>query len=126
MNMSQHANAHSPASTQLDPRQIAMLRVLRKGTLLPQLLCTYREQVIEQVHALRVALDCADHATARLVSHTLKSASFSVGAKQVGELCALIERQAINEDGAHSARMMVELQSCLDALLPEIDGYLTP
>lgn len=124
--MSQHANHLSPVLSQLDAQQIAMLRGLRKGTLLPQLLSTYRDQVTKQVHELRVALDRADHATARLVSHTLKSASFSVGAKYVGELCAQIEAQAIKQDSSHSMRLMIELQSCLDALLPEIDGYLAP
>jgi HPt (histidine-containing phosphotransfer) domain-containing protein len=119
-------NAEAMPGSQLDPQQIAMLRTLRNGALLPQLLRTYRDQVTKQVAELRAAVDRLDHATLRIVAHTLKSASFSVGANRVGELCTDLEAHAIKQTLAHCAGQITALEVGLVDLLTEIDGYLTP
>lgn len=118
------ASANNAPQAQLDPRQIAMLRSLRQGTLLPQLLRTYRDQVTQQIHELRTAIDMQDHATTRIVAHTLKSASFSVGARHIGELCTQLERHATNQQSSGNTQLIVELETCLANLLPEIAEYL--
>jgi HPt (histidine-containing phosphotransfer) domain-containing protein len=124
MNLPKLATGAIPDS-QLDPQQLAMLRTLRNGTLLPQLLRTYRDQVTRQVGELRAAADRLDHATVRIVAHTLKSASFSVGANRIGELCATIEADAIKLNLEHCAQLILALEKALADLLPEVEGYLT-
>lgn len=119
-------NTHSVATIapQLDAQQIALLKSLRNGALLPQLLRTYREQATRQITELRTAIDSADHAVTNIIAHTLKSASFSIGAKCMGELCAQIESNARNQQAANNAQLGAELIQCFDALQPELDAYI--
>lgn len=112
--------------TQLDPQQIALLRGLRKGTLLPQLLRTYREQAVRQIEDLRTAAATDDAETVRLIAHTLKSASFSIGANGIGELCGQLETNARAGQMGSNATLCGELVERFTALSTEIEQYLTP
>jgi histidine phosphotransfer protein HptB len=110
---------------QLDKQQIALLRTLRNGALLPQLLRTYRDQASKQIDDLQNAISIADHKTAGLIAHTLKSASLSIGAKRIGELCAGIESNARQQQLGDSETLCLELAQRYGALLPEIEQHLT-
>lgn len=76
---------------QLDAERIALLGKLRGGALLPQLLQTFRDQSTQQIAQIEAASAANDLETIRRIAHTMKSASFSVGANKLGELCGRIE-----------------------------------
>jgi HPt (histidine-containing phosphotransfer) domain-containing protein len=116
----------SEFSKQLDPQQILLLRGLRKGTLLPQLLRTYRAQATIQIEDLRAAAAREDAEAVRIIAHTLKSASFSVGANGIGELCAQLETNARTKQLGGNAALYGELVERFTALVSEMEQYLTP
>ncbi len=124
MSLPESANAVT-TDCQLDPQQITLLRGLRKGALLPMLLRTYRDQAAKQIGEINSAVFGNDHAAANVAAHTLKSASFSVGANRIGELCARIEVDARQQALNDSAPLCGELERCFAALLPELEQYLT-
>lgn len=126
MSTSQASLAPSNATPELDPEQIAMLRGLRKGALLPQLLRTYREQAPQQLAAIAAAQSAGDVAAAGSVAHSLKSASYSIGAKRLGDLCAAIEAAARGGDVAGVASGCSGLGAAWALLQPEIEGLLSP
>jgi len=111
---------------QLDPQQIALLVGLRNGTLLPQLLRTYREQATTQIADLRAATANEDADAMSRIAHTLKSASFSIGANAIGELCTQLENNARRHQLGCNTALCGELAERFMALLSEIEPYLTP
>lgn len=114
-----------PAS-QFDAAQIAVLRSLRGGALLPQLLKVYRDEARQQLAKLAAAATAADLAALRSVSHTLKSSSFSVGAKRVGELCAALEtgvRSQTLADGG--TQLTAQIAAAYESLLPELEQLIS-
>jgi two-component system, sensor histidine kinase and response regulator len=124
--MSRSTSAATPAhSNQLDPQQIALLRGMRGGTLLPELLRTYRGQATKQITELEMAANNADADAVRLIAHTLKSASFSVGATGIGELCAQLEQNARTNRLDANAALYGELVERFASLVAEIEHYET-
>lgn len=125
MNNSVSATA-ALVSSQLDPQQIALLRGLRKGTLLPVLLRTYRDQAAAHIEDLRSAAAKQDADAVRLIAHTLKSASYSVGATGIGDLCEQLETNARNHQMNANATLFGELVERFSALVPEMETHLAP
>jgi HPt (histidine-containing phosphotransfer) domain-containing protein len=111
---------------QLDPQQVAMLRGLRKGALLPQLLRTYSEQVPQQLAGMAAAAAAGDLASLGGVAHSLKSASYSIGATRMGDLCAAIETAARHGDNSQGPVRCAALSAAWDCLRPELEGHLAP
>ena len=112
--------------SEFDAEQIAVLRSLRGGALLPQLLKVYRDEARQQLQKLAAAVSAADATTLRNISHTLKSSSFSVGAKRVGELCATLEAGVRNESLADGgARLTAQITAAYESLLPELEQLVT-
>ncbi len=118
------ASAGTAATTELDPQQIAMLRGLRKGSLLPVLLRTYRDQLPPQLSSMATAATAGDLATLGAVAHSLKSASYSIGANRMGDLCTAIEAGARQGDPAAGPRQCAALSDAWARLRPELEGYL--
>jgi HPt (histidine-containing phosphotransfer) domain-containing protein len=110
--------------SQLDGQQLALLRGLRGGTLLPELLRTYRDQALQQIEAIRNSLQSGDTAAAVSIAHSLKSASFSIGANCLGDLCAELEASAPDAPAANRMRLATELSARYDTLLPELARLL--
>ena len=109
---------------ELDPEQIAMLRSLRKGALLPQLLRTYRDQAPQQFAAMHAALAAGDIAALGGVAHSLKSASYSIGAKRIGDLCAALEASARSGDGSMGLLSAMDLVIAMPvSWLPLVADY---
>ena len=119
-------SAAGNGTPELDPEQIAMLRGLRKGALLPQLLRTYREQAPQQFAAMHAALAAGDIAALGGVAHSLKSASYSVGAKRIGDICAALETAARAGDGSEAPQRLVLLAEAWERVQPEMDALLPP
>jgi HPt (histidine-containing phosphotransfer) domain-containing protein len=114
------------SASEFDAAQIAVLRSLRGGALLPQLLKVYRDEARRQLAELATAVTAADPATLRSVSHTLKSSSFSVGAKRVGELCAALETgvrsQTLTDGGT---LLTTQIAAAYESLLPELEQLIS-
>ena len=118
------ATAETPSTTELDPQQIAMLRGLRKGSLLPRLLRTYRDQLPPQLASMAAAAATGDLVTLGAVAHSLKSASYSIGATRMGDLCTAIEAGARQGDDAAGPQQCAALSDAWARLRPELEGYL--
>jgi HPt (histidine-containing phosphotransfer) domain-containing protein len=121
-----HGVADTGAAPELDAQQIAMLRGLRKGALLPLLLRTYRDQMPKQLADMTAAAAAADVATLGGIAHSLKSSSYSIGATRLGDLCAALETAARQGDNADGPRRCSELAAAWERLRPELEGYLAP
>ncbi len=121
--VTQTASSNS-MTVQLDPAQISMLRGLRNGALLPQLLRTYRDQSGALVTAIGTATANGDASALLFAAHTLKSASFSIGARRMGELCTSLEAAGRADDLSATALLCTELEKRFAALTTEIEQYL--
>ena len=125
MNATSTALAGTPDDApQLDPEQIAMLRGLRKGALLPQLLRTYRDQLPQQLAGMNAAVAAGDLATLGGIAHSLKSASYSIGAKRIGDLCAAIETAVRRGEAGEATQHCGLLADAWARLQPELEGHL--
>jgi HPt (histidine-containing phosphotransfer) domain-containing protein len=84
----------SPQAFQLDPAALARLRELDptgESQLLTRVLRAFQTSVARLMPQLEAARRVGDRATIRLVAHTLKSSSASVGALELSKLCAQVE-----------------------------------
>lgn len=108
-------------AAQLDAERLALLRTLRGGALLPQLLRTYIHEAARQVAALHAAAASGDTRALASHAHGLKSASFNVGASEMGELCARMEGAGREGDLPRAARLVTALADAFARLLPELE-----
>ncbi len=106
---------------QLDAQQITLLQSLREGALLPELLRSYCDQWPTQFSTLTSAASCGDTATLQSAAHSLKSASFSIGASRIGEVCARLEATARSGDMSTATELCEELAQHFAALRLEIE-----
>lgn len=93
------ATPGSAAGAVLDPQALATLRELDptgNSRLMQRVMTTYRASLARLLGQLTLARDRNDTASLRLVTHTLKSSSASVGALKLSTLCAAAE-QAVRE-----------------------------
>lgn len=105
----------------LDQDQLSTLRMLRNGQLLGSLIRTYKMQTNQQLLDMHSALDAADTATIAAVAHSLKSASFSLGATRMGQLSTALESAAMQCDIEQCTGLIMALQESYGSLLPELD-----
>jgi len=108
------------SETQLDAEQVATLRMLRNGQLLSGLIRTYRSQTQQQLLDIHAALEMRDAAGVASIAHSLKSASFSLGATRMGQLSTALESAAMQRDLDQCDVIAVALQESYGALLPEL------
>lgn len=105
----------TPAATVLDAQALANLAQLDPtgaNQLLPRILATYQASLARLLSQLAHARQQSDAATLRLVTHTLKSSSASVGALVLSALCGDAE-QVIRDD------QLDQLPPMLDHLVAE-------
>ncbi len=109
------ADGLAPAETVLDPHALSNLAQLDPtgaNRLVQRVLTTYRSSMARLLAQFSHARAQQDLAALKLVSHTLKSSSASVGAVQLSALCAEAERHL--RDGETAG-----LDALLDQLLLE-------
>jgi len=100
--------ADSPAAV-LDPVALARLEELdptRANDLLGRVLKAFQSSAARLMPQLDTARHAGDHATVRLVAHTLKSSSASIGALALSALCADIERLLRAGDNAAAGALL--------------------
>jgi HPt (histidine-containing phosphotransfer) domain-containing protein len=105
----------------LDQAQLSTLRMLRNGQLLGGLIRTYRSQTHQQLLEIHSALDAGDTAAIAAIAHSMKSASFSLGATRMGQLSTALESAAMQCDVAQCTGLAMALQESYSSLLPELD-----
>jgi HPt (histidine-containing phosphotransfer) domain-containing protein len=106
----------------LDPAQVAMLRTLRAGALLPKLMATFRDQATRDVAALTAAAAASDFTAVRSLAHGLKSASLNVGARRLGERAAELEAMVRSGAVADVPRLVSAVTAEFDRCRPEIEA----
>ena len=100
----------------LDPAALARLSELDPSganKLLERVLQAFQTSVARLRPQLLAARGSGDHAAVRLVAHTLKSSSASIGALQLSQLCAQVE-----------AAIRVDADAPLDTELDALDAAL--
>jgi histidine phosphotransfer protein HptB len=102
--------AANPPGSVLDAQALDNLRQLDpggQGRLLVRVLGTYRSSLARLMRQLDDAEGRADAAGMRLVAHTLKSSSASIGALELSGLCALAE-QALRDGQVDGLAALLE------------------
>ena len=127
-----HAGNATAADMMLDQRALDELRALDpdgSAGLLGQIIQCYLDDTPMQIAKLRAAATAENIENMTRTAHSMKSSSFSVGAKQIGELARDIEAQgrANAIDGCHMLIAKIEkdyvqteqlLRACLTAPAP--------
>ncbi len=126
MMSNEHPPALACASTGLDADALARLTELDpKGEnhLLERVLQAFKTSAARLMPQLEAAHSEQDRDTVRLVAHTMKSSSASIGALKLSQVCAQVEALTRAEPvGAGSAQ---ELDPLLHTLRSELDAALS-
>lgn len=92
------------------------------GSVLAEVIQMYLDEAPAHRARLRAAVDAGDLAAAGRVAHGLKSASFNVGAKALGELCRRLEHQCRDGQGTGSAgtAAIADMAGAVDSMLERV------
>ena len=90
---------------------LALLDPTGANRLLPRVLTTYRGSLARLMGQLTLARSQADPASMRLVTHTLKSSSASVGALGLSALCGAAEQAARDAEMDRLPRLLDQIEA---------------
>ena len=90
---------------------LALLDPTGANRLLPRVLTTYRGSLARLMGQLALARSQADTASMRLVTHTLKSSSASVGALGLSALCGAAEQAARDAEMDRLPRLLDQIEA---------------
>ena len=113
----------------LDPEALARLRELDpngENQLVQRVLKAFQTSAARLLPQLQTAREAGDRNTVRLVAHTLKSSSASIGAVRLSQLCAELEATIRNDDAADIEPGIVAMAAALEAALQGIRRELDP
>ena len=111
----------------LDPEALARLAELDpkgENQLLQRVLQAFRASAARLMPQLEAARQSGDRATVRLVAHTLKSSSASIGALDLSQLCAQVEGLIRAESADDLDPLLHTMRVALDAALGAIEHLL--
>lgn len=117
---------HAPAAG-LDPEALARLTELDpkgENKLLERVLRAFQTSAARLMPQLEVARQAGDRATVRLVAHTLKSSSASIGALSLSQVCAQVEALIRAESAGDLEPLLLTMRNELDAALRAIERLL--
>lgn len=115
------------ASPELDSEALARLTELDpngENQLLERVLRAFQTSAARLMPQLEAARLSEDSATIRLVAHTLKSSSASIGAPDLSQACAHIEALIRTEAGAKLDAPLDAMRAALDSALNAIQRLL--
>jgi len=112
-------------ASQLDLKHIEMLRTLRNGTLLPQLLHTWRQEAQKQLHDMQDAIQRRDCHVIATLAHSFKSSSYSIGAPHLGAACTELENAARGKDLSNAVTLLAALQQRFMSVQSELEPYFS-
>ena len=111
----------------LDPAALARLRELDpkgENQLVERVLKAFQTAAARLVPQLQTAREANDRSTVRLVAHTLKSSSASIGAITLSQLCSDLETTIRNDTGDDIEPGIAAMTSALDVALKAIERQL--
>jgi HPt (histidine-containing phosphotransfer) domain-containing protein len=114
-------------STALDPVALERLKELDPsgaGRLLERVLKAFQTSAVRLRAQSDAARASGDTVAIRLVAHTLKSSSASIGALQLSQLCAQIETTIRTASGEDLDAQLEAFELALDDTLTTIDRLL--
>ena len=101
--------------TTLDQTALDNIRAVDEdGSVLAEVIQMYLDEVPQHLSAMRAGLAQRDGAAIGRSAHALKSASFNVGAKGVGELCRRLEKEGKSGDLSETEDRLAALTAMLD------------
>lgn len=95
-----------------------------QSRLLERVLQAFRTSVARLRPQLEAARSSGDRAAIRLVAHTLKSSSASIGALHLSQLCGQVETAIRLDAGQDLSAPLAALSEALDGALLAIDALL--
>jgi two-component system, sensor histidine kinase and response regulator len=105
----------------LDAAALANIRALDDdGAVLAEVIQMYFDEAPGLLHGLHGALESADPGELGRIAHALKSASYNVGAKRLGETCKRLERLGKSGELGGAA----ELVATIDGLYHQVEPRL--
>ena len=111
----------------LDPEALARLTELDpkgENQLLERVLRAFQTSAARLMPQLEAARLSGDRATVRLVAHTLKSSSASIGALELSQVCAQVEGLIRAESADDLDPLLHTMRVALDAALGAIQRLL--
>ena len=103
----------------LDRAALENLRALdADGSVLNQIIQIFLEDAPKQVAGLRQALASKNLAELSRVAHSMKSASFNVGAQVLGAACQRLEQHCKNGEMAQADELVVHVEALVQAIEP--------
>lgn len=111
----------------LDPEALARLTELDpkgENRLLERVLRAFQASAARLMPQLEAARLSGDPATVRLVAHTLKSSSASIGALELSQVCAQVEGLIRAESADDLEPLLHTMRAALDAALSAIQRLL--
>lgn len=123
----QDSSAAGAQPLTLDPAALGRLAELDpkgENRLLERVLRAFQSSVARLRPQLDAARRSGDRAAIKLVAHTLKSSSASIGAMQLSQWCAQVEATVRDDEAADLTAPLVALDAALDAALQAIDALL--
>lgn len=118
--------SHAPPAG-LDPEALARLSELDpkgENQLLERVLRAFQTSAARLMPQLEAARLSGDRATVRLVAHTLKSSSASIGALELSQVCAQVEGLIRAESADGLDPLLDTMRAALDAALSAIQRLL--
>jgi HPt (histidine-containing phosphotransfer) domain-containing protein len=112
-------------STLLDQAALDNIRAIDDdGSVLDEVIQMFLDEVPVQTGALHAALAAGDLPALGATAHAMKSASFNVGAKALGELCRRLEKQAKAAETAGLPELVGAIDSMVDTVQPLLRGQM--
>jgi len=111
----------------LDPAALARLGELDpngENRLIERVLKAFQTSAARLMPQLQAARDANDRTTVRLVAHTLKSSSASIGALTLSQLCSELEVMIRNDTGDDIEPGIAAMSAALDVALRAIERQL--
>jgi HPt (histidine-containing phosphotransfer) domain-containing protein len=111
----------------LDPVALARLRELDpngENQLIERVLKAFQTSAARLMPQLQAARKASDRTTVRLVAHTLKSSSASIGAITLSQLCSELEATIRNDTGDDIEPGIAAMTAALDVALHAIERQL--
>ena len=106
-------------STLLDQSALDNIRAIDDdGSVLDEVIQMYLDELPDQLDSLRAAVAGADMPALASTAHAMKSASFNVGAKALGELCRRLEKQAKAGEAQGTVDLVGAIESMVDSVRP--------
>ena len=118
----------APRDLMLDRAALDNIRAVddEDGSVLAEVIQMYLDEVPGHVSGLQQAAAARDGAALARNAHALKSASFNVGAKGIGELCRKIEKQGKAGELADAEDLVAAVVALLDRVQPALKAEMRP